>query len=285
MSEIFRFSGAAMATRWQIRLCGDDEAEAARAADEAFARLAELENLLSRFVASSDVSHVNALRRGEKCRLRAETRDCLAVAQRIARETGRAFDPTAGTLVDFWKSRARERAACAGGFCEEMPAWREAFENFRFGTLALREDGEIECVEPGAKLDLGGVGKGFALDALAETLRLWGFSRALLAAGGSTILALNAPEGAEGWKIGLGDARAGETLALANAALSSSGTQFQPAHLVDPRTGLLAAPRRGNVRVVAPTAAEADALSTAFCVMSDAERAAFLAAHPEIASK
>lgn len=280
MSEIFRFSGVAMATRWHIRICGDDETEAARAADEAFSRLVELENLLSRFVASSDVSRVNALRRGEKIRLHAETRDCLIVAQRIARETGRAFDPTAGTLIDFWKNRARERAACTGGFCEEMPAWREAFENFRFGTLALHEDGLIECVESGAKIDLGGIGKGFALDTLAETLRLWGIRRALLAAGGSTMLALDAPENAAGWKIGLGGAQ--KFRLLANAALSSSGTEFQPTHLVDPRTGLPAAPRHGNVRAVAPTAAEADALSTALFVMNDAERADFLAAHPEV---
>lgn len=280
MSDIFRFSHAAMATRWQIRLCGTDEAEAAQAAHEAFAQLDFLDNLLSRFIASSDISQINALRTGEKFRPMPETLKCLKIALKIAEATQQAFNPAAGTLIDFWKNRVRSNCGNAPGFCEEMPEWRAAIENFRFGTLALREDGEIKCVEAGAQLDLGGIGKGFALDEMAEILRLWGFENALLVAGGSTILALDAPEDNAGWKIALGGGT--KPYALANAALSSSGTQFHSSHLINPRTGLPAAPRRGNVRVIAETAAEADALSTAFFVMSDAETAEFLNAFPKV---
>lgn len=277
MASPLVFSHVAMSTHWQIRLLDLPQSEAAQVADEAFLLLDKLENLLSRFIASSDVSRINALASGEKTDVQAETWDCLREAQKIAAKTARAFDPTAGTLVDFWKCQSGN-ANCAG-FCDEMPAWREAFENFRFGTLALLPNLEVECVSTGASIDLGGIGKGFALDRLAETLRYWGAEKALLSAGGSTILALEAPPDTEGWKIGFSDTT--PPIFLKNRAISSTGTQFQKTHLVDPRSGLNSA-GKPLVRVLAPTATEADALSTAFYVMSDAEITDFLAQNPQI---
>lgn len=277
MPEISLFSHVAMAARWQIRISGFSPDEAASAAQEAFLKIDELEKLLSRFRAASDVSRINALRSGESVSVQAETRECLVAAQKIAHATRRAFDPTAGTLIDFWKNR--EGAPCRGGFCDEMPEWREAFEDFRFGTLAIEEGQKIRCVTAGARLDLGGIGKGFALDKAAAVLREYGITRALLSAGGSTILALDAPENAQGWKIGFSDDT--EPVLLANEAIGSSGTQFQGAHLVDPRTGLLASSGKTE-RVLAPNASDADALSTAFYVMTDRERQSFLAAHKTI---
>lgn len=271
------FSHVAMATRWQIRITDLSNPEAAQAADEAFLLLDKLENLLSRFIASSDVSRINALVSGERTEVQAETWNCLKQAQKIAAKTARAFDPTAGMLTDFWKRQ--DGRASGPGFCDEMSAWREAFENFRFGTLALLPNYEVECVSAGASLDLGGIGKGFALDSLAETLRYWGAEKALLSAGGSTILALDAPPDAEGWKIGFSDSAL--PIFLKNRAISSTGAQFQKMHLVDPRSGLNAIGKT-LVRVFAPTATEADALSTAFYVMSEAEIAEFLAQNPQI---
>lgn len=279
MPEIFLFSHVAMATRWHLRLAEVSQSDAEAAAQEAFAQIDRLESLLSRFIASSDISRVNALKAGESIALRAETRACLAEAQKIAHLTRRAFDPTAGKLIDFWKKQNRGNAACESGFCEEMPEWREAFEDFRFGTLALGENQEIRCVTAGAALDLGGIGKGFALDSAAAILREHNIKRALLSAGGSTILALNAPPNAEGWKIGFSDETA--PIFLANRAIGSTGTQFRGNHIVDPRTGLPAI-RKQTTRVLAPNATEADALSTAFYVMTEHEIRAFLAEHPEI---
>lgn len=278
MASPLVFSHVAMATRWQIRLADLPHPDAAQVADEAFLLLNKLENLLSRFIASSDISRINALAPGERTAIQAETWNCLQQAQKIAARTARSFDPTAGTLIDFWKRQSENSASC-NGFCDEMPAWREAFENFRFGTLALLPNLEVECVSAGASIDLGGIGKGFALDRLAGTLRYWGAEKALLSAGGSTILALDAPPDAEGWKIGFSD----ETppIFLKNRAVSSTGTQFQKTHLVDPRSGLNAG-GKPLVRILAPTATEADALSTAFYVMSDAEIADFLTQNPQI---
>ena len=130
-------------------------------------------------------------------------------------------------------------------------------------------------------LDLGAIGKGFALDRLAETLREWDMLSACLNSGGSTALALDPPAGSTGWPVGLGEGNAHRMLALANGALSGSGTAVQGAHLIDPRTGAPAV-RTTRAWASAPGAATADALSTAFFVMGDADIARFCAAHPGI---
>lgn len=243
-----------MATRWILRIDvgRSREAEAARAAEEAFLVLKRLEQLLSRFVASSDVSCVNALPQGQRAWVQAETFECLSLAFQMKKETDGFFDVCAGTLVDFFKKNGRVG-------CDEMPEWRNAFENYRFGKFTLHPDEqEVECAAAGQKIDLGGIGKGFALDKMAVVLKEWSFPRALLVAGGSTILALDAPEGKTHWRIGTED---GEE-ALVNEALSSSGTQFCPNHFVDPKTGLSAVPAK-TMRSRDKSAARADALSTA----------------------
>ncbi|MEY2878778.1 MAG: Thiamine biosynthesis lipoprotein ApbE precursor, partial [Verrucomicrobiota bacterium] len=130
-------------------------------------------------------------------------------------------------------------------------------------------------------LDLGAVGKGFALDRMGEVLREWGFPAACLNSGGSTALALAAPPDAPGWTLALGEGAARRTLALTHAALSGSGTAVQGAHLIDPRTGAPAA-RTQRAWSLAPTGALADALSTAFFVMHETDVEIFCHAHPEI---
>ncbi len=271
-----------MATNWTLRIAAEPSAEVAQAAHEAFLILQKLEKLLSKFGASSDISRVNSLKKNEKTWLQAETFECLKSAQNLAQKTNRAFDAAAGTLVDFWKKQRKTAAAGTTNFCAEMPEWREAFENFRFGTFALDEiSHEILCVSEGAKIDLGGIGKGFAAKKIAEFLKSWGFEKILVSAGGSTIFALDAPENSPGWKIGFSD-EIPAPFFLKNQAISSSGTAFQNAHIVDPRNGLLAISKEKTLRVLAENPAAADALSTALFVMNPSERASFLAENPDV---
>jgi thiamine biosynthesis lipoprotein len=130
-------------------------------------------------------------------------------------------------------------------------------------------------------LDLGAVGKGYALDRLAGVLAEWGVDSACINSGGSTALALGHPPSATGWAVGLGEGEARRELMLSHAALSGSGLAVKGFHLIDPRTGQPAA-RTSRAWASAPSAAVADSLSTAFFVMTDAEVAAFCAAHTEI---
>jgi thiamine biosynthesis lipoprotein len=115
------------------------------------------------------------------------------------------------------------------------------------------------------KIDLGGIGKGFALDRAAEIVAEWGFEDALLTAGPSTVLALGTQDG-EPWSVGVN----GSGQLLTDRALSASGKDVQGAHVLDPRKGQ---PASGHEKAwaIAPSAAVADALSTAFMVMDTQE--------------
>ena len=116
---------------------------------------------------------------------------------------------------------------------------------------------------------------------MAEVLDEWGIRSACLNSGGSTALALEPPSSAPGWPVAFGDDGARRDLLLNHAALSGSGLAVKGGHLIDPRTGRPAT-RTLRVWASAPVAAVADALSTAFFVMSDAEVAAFAAARAGI---
>lgn len=252
------FRHEAMATHFEVAIAGDHApAYASQAAAAAFREIDRLESELSRFVASSDIARANRLGHGETIVVGDDTLQCLLIAADVCLATGRAFDPA------YASERARDEPAEAMPFTLDRAA-------HTLTSRAARLD-----------LDLGAVGKGYALDAAAEMLREWGIDAACLNSGGSTVLALSAPVGEAGWPVGLGEGRTYRTLPLANAALSGSGTAVKGAHVIDPRTGVPAG-RTTRVWSLAPTAAQADALSTAFFVMTETETAAFCAAHETI---
>jgi thiamine biosynthesis lipoprotein len=281
-AKSLRFASEAMHTDFTLFIdpADTDPEEAAEAARAAFAHLENLEQLLSRFVHSSDVNKVNALAPGETYLLNAESLECLSIAATVAATTERAFDPSAGALIDFWKNRGAHFTA--DGATDDDPEWNAAWEEHRRGEFALDPDSRlIQCVTTGSKLDLGGIGKGYALDEMARILENdWGIRRALLSAGGSTVLALDAPTGKPGWKIGFGGETQLPYLILERHALSTSGTENQPTHLVDPRTGRLVT-KTDLIRAAAPSAALADALSTAFFIMPRAEAETYCSANPQ----
>lgn len=258
MSE-HTFQHEAMATYFEIVIAGQERDYARYAAEACFRELDRLEDLLSRYRESSDIARANGLARGATAPVMHETLECLLIAADVALATGRAFDPAYAT----------ERGP-------ELPADAPPF------TL----DPDHHTLTSHAErlhLDLGAVGKGFALDRMADLLREWNIDSACLNAGGSSVLPLGAAtaSNARGWPIGLGEGRGHRTIFLSGQSLSGSGTAVKGAHLIDPRTGQ-PAPRVSRTWALAPTAALADALSTAFFVMVEADIAAFCTEHPEI---
>lgn len=250
-----RFRHEAMATWFEIVVAGQDEAYARQAAAAAFRELDRLESELSRYVESSDIARANRLAGGETMAIGDDALQCLLASAQVCHGTGRAFDPA------YASERSPDQPAEVAPYALDPVAH----------TLTSRAKR--------LQLDLGAVGKGFALDRMADTLEEWGVRAALLNSGGSTVLALEPPAGLPGWVIGLGEGAARREVSLTQLALSGSGMAVKGAHLIDPRTGRPAA-RPGRAWALAPSAAVADALSTAFFVLADREVESFCAANP-----
>jgi len=233
-------SHEAMATTFSLRVAHADQRYARQAMAAAFAELDALERQLSRFVEGSDVWRINRLARGGEAVVTPDAFACLRAAIDVWRGTRGVFDVTYAST------------------CAAAPG-----DRMELASAGCR----VRILADGARVDLGGIGKGFALDRMAAVLAQWETTAALLAASTSTILALEAPPGLPGWRVTFGPDRDPQRLDLSHAAFSGSGTAVKGSHIIDPRTR---APARRHVQAWAqcPTAAQADALSTAFMVMS-----------------
>ena len=277
MSEpVHKFAHDAMATTFEIFLATEDKDYAASTAQQAWALLDTLEDKLSRFRPHSDISILNLLEPGESVRLSIEAFDCLKLAFELSTETGGAFDVSLATIMDEIRNEKGEVHLADPDLLDA------AFAEKRKGLYLLSiEDLTVYCQEPGSGIDLGGIGKGFALDQLAEFLQDWDLPRSLLHSGGSTVLALDPPEAAQGWKVGFGDETGREPLWLTREAMSGSGKAMKGAHVLDPRTAR-PAETESRTWARAPTAAQADALSTAFMVLSPEEVDVYCREHPGV---
>jgi len=243
MAEIHQFNHGAMATYFEVRIADEENAYGAQAAQAAFDLLDRLESHLSRFRTNSDIAQIAHLMPGEKMRLSEPAFACLEIAKKMELATRNAFSATAAAL---------QTQDC-------LPQWS-----------LLPEELLIRCECGRLEFDLGAIGKGFALDCMAELLRSWDCPSFLLVAGGSSILAGDAPRDVTGWSCGLGDDDAPQRFFLTRASLSGSGLAVKGSHILDPRTGL-PAPRQNRAWALADAAAESDALSTACMVLNESE--------------
>ena len=257
----WRFAFDAMACTFGLQIVHARQDYARQAAWAACAEIERLEQLLSRFVPSSDISHLNSAQPGELVRVSTETLECLQLATQVHTDTNGAFD------IAFRSRRTLD---------PDVP------------PLVLDPAAHAIGVQvAGLMLDLGALGKGYAVDRAVAVLRDWEIHAALVDSGQSTVHALGHPRDAEAWRVGL--RRPGQqdtllgTIELRDQALGGSGQLLHGPHIIDPRTGN---PVGTSIAAwaVASTAALADALSTAFMVLSPAEVQAFCAQHPDISA-
>lgn len=246
MPDAHLFSHEAMKTVFTVRIITDSEQMARGMARECFDLVDHLENKLSRFVEGSDVQRINTMRAGETLYISDDCYACLRQAMEVGLQTGGLFDVTLGARIQHRKDEL-------DGPLPELA-----------GTLVIHPDATaITCEVPGREIDLGGIGKGYALDRLRELLLDWGAAGGLAASGASTLLAFGPQE----WPVDLAGDGEGLRIGLRERALSASGTAIQGSHIVHPDLAdhdYLA--RR--TWIVAPTAAVADGWSTAAMLMS-----------------
>ncbi len=291
--RIHRLSHRAMGTSFDIFVAGRELSYAQAAAEEAFGELDRLEQELSRFNPASDVSQINRLARGQSVAVGHATIECLRTAARIHAETGGAFDATIGRLTACWKTRSGGARTPTGDDLD--PFWGDALSRTGMNLLEIDESRHAVGVKAdGVRIDLGGIGKGYALEQMAAILRDWDIESALVSSGGSTVLALGVPTssdspaaGRRGWKVSLGDASAPVgiigSVRIRGRALSGSAAPPDDRHIIDPRTGRPVTDKLG-AWAAAPSAAVADALSTAFMVMSPDEVEAYCKKHRDVSA-
>ncbi|MDH3498281.1 MAG: FAD:protein FMN transferase [Gemmatimonadota bacterium] len=269
----------------RIVLYAPDDSAARPAARAAFARIAALEDKMSDYRPASELRRLET-RPGEWVPVSRNLFAVLARAIEIAGVSDGAFDPTAGPLVALWRETRRTGRlpdAAALDSARALVGWRhlELDSARRAVRLAV----------PGMRLDLGGIAKGYILDAARAVLAAHGITRVLVEAGGDLVVG-DPPPGTAGWRIEVraaDSAFAARAGALANAAVATSGPTEQfvridgtrYSHVVDPRTGHALA-NGVLVTVIAPDGATADGLATALTVLDAEQQGALLARYPGV---
>lgn len=298
-----RFSHEAMTTSFDALIMHEDAVYAEQAARAVFAEIDRVERLLSRFDPGTDISQINRLRPGEYMAVNLEIVACLEVA-------AAAYHATFGVYDASYRSRKGGTRPSAMDFLllsrpddvpedEATPETMQYLVGFAPGAAAegygqdMTIPVEAQTLEPktgadptprdGLNLDLGGIGKGFALDSVQMVWDDWQISNALLSAGTSTVLARgDGPEG-HGWPVGVSgdfDAETGiEKVYLRDQGLSGSGTAVKGQHIRTPATGAAA----GAVAAwaLAESAAWTDAVATAAMAMTRAQSIRFHDENPD----
>jgi thiamine biosynthesis lipoprotein len=265
LGDVRRFSHDAMNTVFEVFAVHDDLQYVAQASQAVFALVDRLEDELSRFRHNSDITRINHLASGESTRVGQAALECLLIAQHLYEVSAGTFDISIGT-----------------------------------GLMSLELDhgqSVVRATADGVRVDLGAIGKGYAVDLMAEVLEEWGLTRAFAHGGFSSVVALDPPLGLDGWPLTMSDpaepSRVLVRLSMRQAALSASGVK-KGEHIRDPRTGEPVRGRRaawaalsrpeapsepGDAPRLAP-AAVADALTTAFMLLTVEEIEALVGRSP-----
>lgn len=250
-----------------------------------------LEAQLTVYRDDSEVSRLNATAHLGPVEVERGLFGLLEMAVAVSRQTEGAYDVTAGALSEAWgfvKGPKRVPDAQALSDARARTGWHRLRLDPEHRTVAFDREG--------VRINLGSIGKGFAIDRAVDVIRgHWWPTPALVHGGQSSLYALGSPPGQIGgrWEIALRNPFEPErplgTLRLRNRGLGTSGAAFQQfvvdgrvyGHLIDPRSG---EPALGpaSVTVVAPTAALADALSTAFYLLGPRAAEAYVETHPEV---
>jgi thiamine biosynthesis lipoprotein len=256
----------------EITLPGIEANEGGGVLRAAFAEAGRIERLLSVFDPCSAVSMLNRDAARGAVAVDAELGRLLQHAQDLSKMSGGAVDVTVSPLTRLWRSRDERNGGSSGP--PSPDDIRSRLDHVGSHRVRLdAETGSVAYASPGVQIEFGAMGKGYAVDRVARTLAAAGVSSALVDFG-STTYALGRPPDEEAWRVGIRHPRDPNRLVsvvrLVDRAVSTSGDDQQAifidgvryGHIIDPRTGR-PADKSVAVSVIAPTALQADALSTA----------------------
>lgn len=259
-----------MGTRFAITGFHPSETEAKKAADAAFAEAEKINEVASDYIADSELLSLSKQPVGTPTVISPLLFRLLLEARDFAEKTGGLFDPTIGPLTRLWRETRRRKVL---PIPEILAAARAAtgWENL----ILDPEKSSATFTKPDMRLDLGGIAKGQAADAMLAVMVNYGISRSSITAGGDVRLG-GPPPGEDGWKVGVrtfDKNQDSSQLRLANCAVSTGGDlqQFveiegvRYSHIIDPATGL-GMIRSTAATVIAPTATLTDVLDTACCI-------------------
>lgn len=296
----YAFEQTHMGVPFAIVLYAADESTANKASDAAYARIAALDAILSDYNPDSELSKLSATAgSGQVVPLSEDLGRVLRIANDLAERSDGAFDVTVGPLVRLWRRARRQHKLPAN---DDLATARKAvgYQHLRLAECEQGDSGQAdggstaELSVPNMRLDLGGIGMGYAVDQALAVLREHGINRAMIDASGDIGLG-DPPPDAAGWKIGVAplaeDGPPSRIVLLANAAITTSGDAFQHveidgrrySHIVDPHTGLGLTDRLA-VSVIAPDCTTADSLATAACVLGAEAGLRLIESTPEAAA-
>ena len=276
----------AMACKFEVTLPGSSESGVSLA-NEALDTVDRIEQQLSVFRADSEISLLNQEAATRLVEVEPTVFELLSLCKILHRETEGAFDITAGPLTRCWGFLKRQ------GRLPEQDEIDRAMAVVGSEKLLLDSSTRTVCFsENGVEINLGSIGKGYALDRIASYFVAHS-EPSLLNAAGSSFRATGSGANQEGWVVGLRDPRAKTkrfgVLRLRDCAMSTSGSEEQFfesggrrfGHIIDPRTGWPSEDVT-SVTVVANSAAISDALATAFFVAGREMAERYCASHSEI---
>jgi thiamine biosynthesis lipoprotein len=267
----------------QVVLRPDQEQRARRALDDAVNAIARVEALMSAYIDASEIGRLNAAGADETIALSAETREVLRSAKEFHVHTGGAFDVTIRPLIALWIRASKD------GRVPDADALTAARAQSNWGHVHLTSGGAYKSLAT-AKVDLGGIAKGYAIDRAAQAMRDAGVDDGLVELGGDVYCfgRRPGPERSK-WRAAVRDpfepSRLMAHLTLSNQAVCTSGNYERYSmiggkrysHILDPTTGRPVG-FAASVTVVAPTATDADAWATALSVLGP-DGMALLEAH------
>jgi len=287
----FEFTQIEMAVSVRVLLYSPDEETATVAAKTAFARIHELNGIMSDYDEESELRRLCETAGQKKAvPVSPDLWKVLEHAQHVSQQSDGAFDVTVGPVVRLWRRARRQKQL------PSSEALRQARELVSYKFVKLDPQRKtVELLKKGVQIDLGGIAKGYAMDEALATIEKHGISRAMVEAGGDMRLG-DPPPGRAGWRVGIPplDQPYGQPLSyleLSRVAVSTSGDMIQYveiggkrySHVVDPRTGM-ALTDHCRVMVVGPCGMAADAITKAVAVLGPEQGLKLIEQSPGLAA-